>query len=356
MTDTDTVDVTADRPRQAGPLGPWSWRPDTAPWAAAMAELAPRWSSTVSFDVPGFDVAVAEAFSSNAAWICHPLSGALTHDETRGRTERDLGFIVRTAAHAGLDGRVDIDARRWCWSPTGGFAVEAGTHDVAQLVQRMTCQQIGLAIDPWCTSLGYAAPDTCLATVADAEQQAEVIEHSVLVALRAQAYAAAAVVEPAAWIHSLVAVVVPLDGASPYGRSASRADLPGLVFLDTKSEVAVLELLVHEAAHHLLYFAEARRPLVDPDDTRRFESPLRPDLRPLRGILLAYHALAYICALYHDLDASAIFGGAFDAADVADLASKRDEAGATLHAAVSSFTDHGRDFLRRTDEVAAHGS
>ena len=353
---TDTADVIAGAVTSERTASPWAWRADRRPWSTAMVDRVSAWTPTLSIDMPGLADAVISGFAADERWICHPLSGALTHDVTEGRTERDLGFVLWVGSHLGLDGRIELDRPRWCFSPTGGFVLDAGCHDVAALATNLVAADVGLAVDPWCTLLGYPAPDTCPATMPDPEDQRTTIERNVLVALRAQAYAAAAVPDISAWITSLVDVVVPLDGTAPLGRSASRADLPGLVFLDTMSEVAVLELLVHEAAHHLLYFEEVTGPLVDPDDAGLFRSPLRTDLRPLRGILLAYHALAFICAMYRDLDASAIFHGAFDAADIADLASKRDEAGATLHTAAGSLTDRGLVVLRRTDEVAAHGS
>jgi HEXXH motif-containing protein len=62
-----------------------------------------------------------------------------------------------------------------------------------------------------------------------------------------------------------------------------------------------LESIVHESAHLHLYMALAQEPLIDPDHDGHYKSPLRPDPRPLRGILLAYHALAYIAALFADV-------------------------------------------------------
>jgi HEXXH motif-containing protein len=112
--------------------------------------------------------------------------------------------------------------------------------------------------------------------------------------------------------------------------------------------------LVHETAHHLLYVTEAAGPLIDPEEGRLFTSPLRHDPRPLRGILLAYHALAFICAFYSDLEQSLIGKEIIDRTDVANLQRLTYEAESTLLSASSSLTSQGAIFFDRTREIVGY--
>ena len=81
--------------------------------------------------------------------------------------------------------------------------------------------------------------------------------------------------------------------------SCSSPEVPGFIRITRCREpLKLLEMLVHETAHLYLFRAEAAAPLIDPSSTLSFSSPLRHEPRPLRGILLALHACAYIAAAY----------------------------------------------------------
>jgi HEXXH motif-containing protein len=119
--------------------------------------------------------------------------------------------------------------------------------------------------------------------------------------------------------------------------------------------VFVLEALVHESAHHHLCLAEMESLLVDPKHDGTYPSPLRPEPRPLRGILLAYHALAYICALYVEARACGFIPRDAYRSEADDLQSKLDAAESTLCSSRQFLTESGDQFFSETMNVAAHG-
>ncbi|MBR0967059.1 hypothetical protein JQ554_23700 [Bradyrhizobium diazoefficiens] len=106
----------------------------------------------------------------------------------------------------------------------------------------------------------------------------------------------------------LRALLVQVVGASPAdGRSfggASSFMLWGLVLLnvETYSRIPLLiEGLVHEAAHQLLFALSINEPLVTNPLAERYSSPLRRDDRPMDGIFHATFVTARLHYLYRKL-------------------------------------------------------
>ena len=127
-------------------------------------------------------------------------------------------------------------------------------------------------------------------------------------------------------------------------RSWSSRTHPGAVHLDIDSGgLRVLEALVHESAHCHLYMQEASGPLIEAGDTGLYESPLRSDPRPLRGILLAYHALAYICAFYSDAIIRELGDGSFAMHELTRSREKLLQAERIIGESESRLTPSGRN-------------
>nr|WP_250890465.1 HEXXH motif-containing putative peptide modification protein [Sphingobium nicotianae] len=163
-----------------------------------------------------------------------------------------------------------------------------------------------------------------------------------------------AVPEAFDWVTQVARLVAPVGGGAPSSsafRSASDPETPGLIRLDLGCGLLfTLEALVHESAHNYFYLAEAWGPLVAPDQLhRRFPSPLKAAPRPLRGVMLAYHALAHITALYDALgDVDAFAAQPVLAQQYAELRDAAVYAEATCMAAAGCLTDRGRQFLNDT--------
>jgi HEXXH motif-containing protein len=114
------------------------------------------------------------------------------------------------------------------------------------------------------------------------------------------------------------------DGASSYM-------LWGALFLnpdETKSVLEMLETLVHESSHSLLFGMCTEEALVNNDDEATFHSPLRPDPRPMDGI---YHA-TYVSARMHYAIAEAMKSAELDTA-------QREEADSLLRSSFRAFKD-----------------
>ncbi|MGV3722107.1 MAG: aKG-HExxH-type peptide beta-hydroxylase [Actinomycetota bacterium] len=339
-------------------ISPWQWQPEWAPWFARLVEQAALWepSPCLTADRAAVAQAVAKAAEQHASWLYHPCISGITHSRADGQQERDAALAAWLAHHTGLDGELVLAAPLWCWSTTGGVLLEPGSHRLDSVAASLGAGEPTpyISFDPWCMILGYTHPDSWPASEQSPEHLEAGVKRGAMVALRAQALVRSVLPGVSNWLDSLAKLLIFLNGTDNLTRSSSAADLPGIIFADTTSEIALLEVMVHESAHHLLYIAETGGPLIDPAETRTFVSPLRPDPRPLRGILLAYHALAFMCAFYRDLRASDLGDGVMSTADLLDLQRKMSEAGGVLDAASSSLTDRGIEFLKRTHEVARY--
>ena len=106
----------------------------------------------------------------------------------------------------------------------------------------------------------------------------------------------------AAEIRELVVQVigaVPVSPTRSFG-SVSSLTLWGAVVLNLAlhpEPLAIIDGLVHEAAHLLLFGYAIDEPLVANPDSERFQSPLRSDARPMDGV---FHA-TFVCARLHYL-------------------------------------------------------
>jgi len=88
-------------------------------------------------------------------------------------------------------------------------------------------------------------------------------------------------------------------------RSASYREAPGLAYLTLHPDpLTMAEAVVHEAQHTALNLLSWFDPLLEDDDVL-VASPVRPDPRPLRGVLLAAHAFVPVAAMHLRLAESA---------------------------------------------------
>jgi HEXXH motif-containing protein len=87
--------------------------------------------------------------------------------------------------------------------------------------------------------------------------------------------------------------------------SASYREFPGLAYLTLHPDpVTMAEAIVHETQHGKLNLLTWLDPVLHNGRTFWTPSPVRPDLRPLMGVLLAVHAFVPVAALHAGLIAA----------------------------------------------------
>ncbi len=84
--------------------------------------------------------------------------------------------------------------------------------------------------------------------------------------------------------------------------SASYREAPGLVYLTLHpNPVTMAEALVHESQHGKLNLLSWFDPILDNAYSEWSPSPVRPDMRPIMGVLLAAHAFVPVAWLHRGL-------------------------------------------------------
>ncbi len=339
---------------------PWAWVPDPAAWCETLIEPLLSWTPSLTLDSARVKFALADAIDQRRPWLRHPCLSPLTMPHAANALGRDFQCVAWLAAHSDHElGVVQIPLPLMLWSPGGAVSVAAGEYELRQLgtIVQTHPTPVPLALDVWCHTIGYplegswAAEATEIVTVEEQRLTAEIVDYCRAIALTAH------LMPPLfQWLRTATQVVIPTRGGTGGFRSGSQANLPGLVYSDLHGgRMQILETLVHETAHNHLYVAEATAPLIDPAHTERYSSPLRPEPRPLRGILLACHALAYICAAIRDARQSGFVDDESSAATLRDLRERMDVAEETLLAQERHLTAWGHRFFEQTREVCAYG-
>lgn len=99
--------------------------------------------------------------------------------------------------------------------------------------------------------------------------------------------------------------IVPVGYEPEMHLSASYREAPGIVYMTLHPDPLTLaEALVHETQHGKLNLLTWVDPVLHNAYTDWTESPVRPDLRPIMGVLLAVHAFVPVAALHARLAAA----------------------------------------------------
>lgn len=166
-------------------------------------------------------------------------------------------------------------------------------------------------------------------------------------------------------VRGLVTQIIaaqPRDASVGFG-GVSSLTLWGAVTLNAahhRTPLDLLEALVHEGAHLLLFGYAADEPLVRNPLSQRFASPLRREARPMDGV---YHA-TFVCARLHYLYRRLLDGRPAALADwdprrlearLAQRAAGFDD-GAGLIADQAILTPTGERVLRATVEYMSHAA
>ncbi|MFO0683596.1 MAG: HEXXH motif-containing putative peptide modification protein [Sandaracinus sp.] len=96
--------------------------------------------------------------------------------------------------------------------------------------------------------------------------------------------------------------IVPVGYEPERHLSASYREAPGLVYMTLHPSVLTLaEAIVHETQHGKLNVLSYFDPVLVNGRTTWTQSPVRPDLRPLSGVMLAVHAFVPVAGLHQRL-------------------------------------------------------
>ena len=106
-------------------------------------------------------------------------------------------------------------------------------------------------------------------------------------------------------MRALLQVIVPVGTDEERHFSCSYENAPGAVYLSLHPNVmAMTEALLHEFQHNKLHAIRRIDPLIVGGNVPSFHSPVRPDARPLVGVLEAVHAFHAVAALYEAMTAA----------------------------------------------------
>jgi hypothetical protein len=340
---------------------PWEWRPSHDNWFERLASSAAGWRPAESLKLtagPLIDRIVG-ASRQRERWLIHPCISRLTTSRRQTDTvERDLQLAMWISRNSPMpEGSVTLPRPFWVWTSDGGRRYPADEVLLTDFSNSMTADASSeVALDLWCRSIGFTPGNGLCTTLTADTSMTRAAQSSVVTYCRAIQTLARRLPECNDWVSTSVRVAVPLLPKGTNSVSESSIEFPGAAFLSIHHEVQVMEALVHEAAHQHLLLAEVGDPLIDPQHSSLYPSPVRRDPRPLRGVLLAFHALAYIAALYSDLLESE--GGVRNMQQLADeLRSTRSQlhaARGTLESARHHITRFGHEFFEYTAQVVAY--
>lgn len=100
-------------------------------------------------------------------------------------------------------------------------------------------------------------------------------------------------------IDLYVQLFVPTGFHPETHRSASYRESIGAVYLSLHPQrMTLAEAVIHEFSHNKLHALFELDAVIENSAEKAFRSPVRPDLRPLRGVLLAVHAFLPVARLY----------------------------------------------------------
>jgi HEXXH motif-containing protein len=103
-------------------------------------------------------------------------------------------------------------------------------------------------------------------------------------------------------LRTSLARLVPVGYDPERHLSASYREAPGLVYLTLHpSALTLAEALIHETQHGKLNAVSWLDPVLHNGHSEWTRSPVRPDMRPLMGVLLALHAFVPVSALHRRL-------------------------------------------------------
>jgi hypothetical protein len=335
----------------------WQLRCNKEAWFDQFGFVASTWTplAGLNADIDALRAALIAAAQRREPWLLHPCATAITD-----RVVQSIAADARLAVWAALNaddsentdlGSIRLNAETWVWGHEGAFALDPGAYRLQDLAKNAHSAARLPVPDPWGDSFSYREDFGDLIdhawwsrTPLTEEDQAQLAD-DIRALLRAEQALSVVLPDTISWVADVTRVIVPLaNSPSNSFRSGTLAQLPGVVLIEVTSQpLLTMEALVHESAHLHFHMEEVNAPFFVEGHAQLYDSPLRPDPRPLRGIFLAYHALGYMCAMYNDWWRATGDKRCVEA--LGDLVKSRDDACATLRNATNALTDAGQSFL-----------
>jgi HEXXH motif-containing protein len=328
---------------------PWAWQPPLAPWLERIGAGLEAWSPE-RIDIERIDAlreAMAHAASAGADWLYHPFCSSLGSGELSAMFS-EAQLVAWVAAHMPASGGTVHFARpERIWRLDGTATAVTGPIAVSDLAALVAPGADGAA--------GPRRP-LLLREDRDGATEYQLLQKqldAILDGLPAVA----------AWLcgrtRALDLLPQGFFATAPEGAlvSCSSPDIPGFIRISRTADILkLLEMVVHETAHLHFFVAEATGPLIEGAGDAVYSSPVRDEPRPLRGILLAIHACAYIAAGYAEAELSGLEWAASAGAERQRVLELFEQSRRIVAAAAAHLTPHGLDFIAQTDAVADFAS
>jgi hypothetical protein len=332
----------------------WSWRP-TALYRnrAIVAALGGdgAWQ-TVDREVRGV---VENALLECQPWTQVPFLNAMSF---QGNQALNRAYQIATWAilHVpSLKGKLSVPSEIVVWTPATCRTFPAGQYDITYLREVIGPAPRFLALDRHEQSV-MSDGDTNQGRSRNMDELADdqrKIDDSMIMDRLVEFQAV--LPNCASWVYGAVRILVPWGAKSNFLRSASDPQFPGIVWVQTRNRDFLLEGLIHEAAHHYFDRADMEAELTF-DTPTAYSSPLRPEPRTLRSVLVAYHALAYIAAFYREAMDVKLVNVDRAKMELIDTIERLQHGARSIDVGSSSLTPAGRKFLHETNNIWSYVS
>ena len=333
---------------------PWDSVISADQWFENLATRVESWApdNRLHSDRSLLQSILCDAIRAHAKWLYHPCMAGLFAENPEERLQRDFQMIAWLSANTRLRTEIHVPKTLSLWTAEGPFTGSPGRYSSDRLFMESASLPLPVAVDAQAILAAERSEEYW--TPARIRQERSTFQCDLAVVLNAMLLMSELMPGCLAWVAHATKVLVPLrQGRRTSMRSYSRPDIPGLVFMDVFADkVASIELLVRESAHLHFFLAESAGPVVTPDCTRLYWSPLRRDARPLRGIFLAYHALAFMNAAYVDMTSAGVLSAQESDRIGYDLRHKLLLSEAVLNSERRYLTDLGNHLLESPREVA----
>ncbi len=339
----------------------WKWLPDKSPWYFKTKESIGEWRPAASLqaDEGLLKEVLLDACDEKANWLFHPCISPIY--TSIGNAQGDFQLMLWVASNSSkFRTNIVLEKPLYAWNVNGSELIEPGSYDIGSIVFDFKPEDpiAPVALDIWGDSFGGNSED--LAKYNPFGFRRSVTSEDDLQSLRGQIVRFYSMLQfygrlfPDAheWLVSTTKVVCPFTGSNPDRfRSSSINLIPGIIWADLHGgDLQIIESLVHETAHQYLFIAETDAPLIKPGDKPVFSSPLRKDPRPLRGIFLAFHALAYMAHAYFEIATLTKSDSAMNAGN--DILTRCKDAESTLEKNFAMLTENGASFFEKTKSIA----